>query len=74
MIDSIIGIISGILLGIVSGVVPGLHINLLSIIILASSGFLFGFMSPLSIAIMIVSMAIVSNFFEFIKGMFLNVA
>lgn len=74
MIDSIIGIVSGIILGIISGVVPGLHINLLSIIILAGTGFLFGFMSPLSIAIMIVSMAIVSNFFEFIKGMFLNVA
>jgi putative membrane protein len=74
MIDIILGIVFGTGLGIVSGIVPGLHINLISIILFAVSGALFGFISPLSLAVMIVSMAIVSNFFEFIKGMFFNVA
>lgn len=74
MIDLIVGLVFGVCLGILAGIVPGMHINLLSVMILALSGVLLGYVSPLSLAIMIISMAIVANFFEFIKGMFLNVA
>jgi len=56
----------------VTGLIPGVHINLVSIILLSSSGYLLGFATPLSLAIFIISMSVTHSFLDSIPSIFLG--
>ncbi|MBS3150347.1 tripartite tricarboxylate transporter permease [Candidatus Woesearchaeota archaeon] len=62
----------GVLAGIFTGLIPGVHINMVSILILSSSPFLLNYFSPLSLALFIVSMSITHTFLDSIPSIFLG--
>jgi len=68
----IITFVLGILAGTLSGLAPGIHINLVSAIILASSSFFLSLVSPLAVVIFFVAMAITHTFVDFIPSIFLG--
>lgn len=72
MIDLIFGVFLGVSLGIIVGITPGLHPNIVSSGILVYSGYLVG-VSNLLLGSALITMAVSSNFFEFLKTMFLSV-
>ena len=67
----IVGI--GICLGIITGLIPGIHVNLISVIILSLSVFLLKYFSALDVCIIIISMAITHSFLDTIPSVFLGV-
>lgn len=72
MITLILSLLIGIGLGILAGLTPGLHINILSVVLLTYSSF-FGFLGVEGLMVAIVSMAIVANYFEFIKALLFGI-
>ncbi len=71
-LEIIIAIILGCIFGIFTGLIPGIHINLISLIILSLSAYLLNIASPLTISIFIISMAIVHSFLDTIPSIFLG--
>ena len=69
--DFLISLLIGVLAGTFTGLIPGIHINLISIILLSSIT-LFSTFPPLSLAIIIISMAITHSFMDFIPSIFLG--
>ncbi|MEW6063484.1 MAG: tripartite tricarboxylate transporter permease [Nanoarchaeota archaeon] len=72
MISILFVILLGCIAGTITGIIPGIHINLVATIILAGSPFLATFVSPLLIAIFIISMAITHTFTDFLPSCFLG--
>lgn len=70
MIDVLFSIILGILIGF-GGLIPGFHINLISVFLFSISGIFLSIFTPIGAMSLIVSAAISSNFFEFVKSGFL---
>lgn len=64
-------ILIGTFLGIITGLIPGVHINLISILILTLSPKLLQYTEPINLAI-IISMAITHTFLDFIPSTFLG--
>ncbi|HIJ05138.1 MAG TPA: hypothetical protein HA370_03440, partial [Nanoarchaeota archaeon] len=60
----------GIFLGIISGIIPGIHVNLLSVIVLSLSPILLHYFSPLGLASFILSIAITHTFIDVIPTTF----
>lgn len=58
--------------GIITGLVPGIHINLVSLLVISFSAALFELTSPIIIAIFIISMAITHTFLDTIPAVFLG--
>jgi putative membrane protein len=71
--EIIIATLIGILFGIFTGLVPGIHLNLISILILSFSAFLLQHTTPLTLAAFIVSMAITHTFLNVLPAIFLGV-
>jgi len=71
-IEIMITIICGICFGIITGLIPGVHINLISVLILSYSGFLLGFFNPVSVGVFIISMAITHSFLDSIPSIYLG--
>ncbi len=69
----IIPVLIGTFLGTITGLTPGLHINLVSVLILSSSPFLLKFASPETLFIVIICMALTHIFLDFIPSTFLGV-
>ncbi len=72
LIEILIAILLGVFAGIFTGLIPGIHINLVSIMVLSSSLFLLNYFSPLSLALFIVAMAITHTFLDSIPSIFLG--
>ncbi len=68
----IIAIILGCAFGIITGLIPGVHINLVSILILSFSAILLNIVSPVIICVFIISMAITHTFLDSIPSIFLG--
>ena len=73
MIEILIAILLGVFFGIISGITPGVHINLVSVLLLAVSTYLLNFISPLFLAALIVAMAITHTFLDIIPSVYLGV-
>ena len=58
--------------GIITGLVPGVHINLVSIILISLSAYLLNFTTPLTIAVFIIAMGITHTFLDAIPSIFLG--
>jgi len=76
MLESIIvliAVLAGVLIGTITGITPGIHINLISALLLSfSSVFLLNFISPMAIAAFLVSIAITHTFVDFVPSIFLG--
>lgn len=72
LLNLFIAIIAGCTAGIITGLIPGIHINLVSLILLNISGYLLGFTTPITLAAFIISMAITHTFLDSIPSIFLG--
>lgn len=72
MIRSILSFFAGSVSGIVTGITPGLHVNLVSSLLVSSADGLSGMLSPIDIAVFIVAMATVHTFLDVIPSIFLG--
>lgn len=68
MINIFIAIILGILAGIITGMIPSLHVNTVGIVIFSASTLLLNYISALTIASFLISIAITHAMFEFIPS------
>jgi putative membrane protein len=72
ILELLISVILGVFAGIFTGLMPGIHINLISTLLLLYYGKLSLFFDPLPIASFIVSMSITHSFLDFIPSIFLS--
>ena len=70
--EILITLVGGICLGIITGLIPGVHVNLISVLLLSLSLYLSEFLNPMQIAIVIISMAITHSFLDTIPSVFLG--
>ena len=63
----------GLAIGIITGILPGIHINLLSVILLSLSSFLLLHFQPLTLAVLIISIAITHIFIDILPSTFLGI-
>jgi len=68
MIEPII-LILGVFSGVITGLIPGIHVNLVSVLLLSLP---FTFLSPTMFLVFIVAMAITHTFLDFIPSIFLG--
>ena len=70
----LLALIIGVLAGTISGVTPGIHINLISAVLLAVSSFLLVkfAITPIVLVVFLVSMAITHTFVDFVPSIFLG--
>ncbi len=71
-LEILIAIILGCAMGVISGVTPGLHINLVSLILLGISPFLLGYTNIVAVASFIIAMSITHTFSDFISATYLG--
>ncbi|MBT4824632.1 hypothetical protein HON88_05525, partial [Candidatus Woesearchaeota archaeon] len=64
LLETISCIFIGVFAGIITGLTPGIHINLVSLLVISSSPFLLNYLSPISLAIFVISMAITHTFLD----------
>ena len=72
IIEFILALLLGILAGTFTGLAPAIHINLVSVGIIAVSPFLLNFVQPIVLVIFIVAMSITHTFTDFIPSIFLG--
>ena len=70
--EILIAIALGATAGVVTGLTPGIHINLLSLILLNLSGYFLGFTTPLVLCVFIISLSVVHTFLDSIPSIFLG--
>lgn len=68
----LLALFCGVAAGIVTGITPGIHINLVSVLLVSLSGYFLGFTSPLMLGAFIVAMAITHTFLDIIPTVFLG--
>ncbi|MEK6946084.1 MAG: tripartite tricarboxylate transporter permease [Nanoarchaeota archaeon] len=72
LVEIVVAIILGCLMGVITGLTPGLHINLVSLILLSISPVLLGYTNVLAVASFIISMSITHTFTDFISATYLG--
>jgi len=70
--EFLIAALLGILAGIFTGLIPGIHINLISLMIVSLSAYLLDIFSLPSLGIFIISMAITHTFLDVLPAIFLG--
>ena len=70
--EIIIAVALGCCAGIITGLIPGVHINLVSILLVSASVVLVKYVSPISLGAFIISMAVVHTFLDSIPSVFLG--
>jgi len=70
--EILIACLIGTSLGIITGLIPGIHVNLISVLLLSLSAFLLDIISPLTVCVIIISMAITHSFLDTIPSVFLG--
>lgn len=72
MLDYLISAVVGIMLGIFTGLAPGIHINLVSALIVSLSPLLLSYVSVMHLAAAIVAMGVTHTFLDSIPSVFLG--
>ncbi len=72
MIVALVCTIVGILVGIITGLFPGIHVNLVSALLVLSAPALMGFVPPWGIALVIIAIAITHTFLDSVPSIFLG--
>ncbi len=70
--EIILAVLIGCLAGVITGLSPGIHINLVSAVLVGFSGYLLGIVSPLSLAVFIISMGVTHTFLDAVPSIFLG--
>ncbi|MBW3000756.1 tripartite tricarboxylate transporter permease [Candidatus Woesearchaeota archaeon] len=70
--EILIALLAGILFGIITGLTPGIHVNLISLLLLSSAPFLVKFFCLTSLAVFIVAMSITHTFIDSIPSIYLG--
>ena len=71
-LEIIIAIVFGMASGIITGLTPGIHINLVSLLVLGFSPFLSTYFGLLALASFIISMSVVHTFLDSIPSIYLG--
>ena len=71
-LEFLIAALLGIMAGIFTGLIPGMHINLVSILLVSSSAYVLNFVSLPSLGVFIISMAIAHTFLNVLPAIFLG--
>lgn len=71
-IQILISLFFGILLGCVTGLIPGIHINLISVLIISVSNLLLKFVDTITVVIVITAMAVTHTFLDTIPSTYLG--
>tara|TARA_Y100000310_G_scaffold345680_1_gene468194 strand:- start:4930 stop:6138 length:1209 start_codon:yes stop_codon:yes gene_type:complete len=72
IIEILLTLTIGICCGIITGLIPGIHVNLISVVLLSISPWLGQYFSFLGIGVIIISMAITHSFLDTICGTYLG--
>ena len=72
ILELVIALLFGILIGTLTGLTPGIHINLVSAILLGLSATLLALVSPLVLVVFLVSMAMTHTFVDYVPSIFLG--
>lgn len=72
MLELIFTVFLGCTAGIITGLIPGVHINLISLILVSVSGYFMGLTSPIVLGIFIISMSVTHTFLDVIPSVFLG--
>ncbi len=70
--EIILAIFIGACAGIITGLTPGIHINLVSVLLLSASATLLRYLNPVSLAVFIISMSVTHTFLDSIPSIFLG--
>jgi len=68
----LIALLLGLLFGCITGLIPGVHVNLISLILLSLSAYFLGFTSAMVLSVFIISMAVTHTFLDAIPSIFLG--
>ena len=68
----LLSIFIGVGAGVITGLTPGIHINLVSALLVGFSGYLLGITSGVSLAVFIIAMGITHTFLDAIPSIFLG--
>jgi len=71
-LEFLIAALLGILAGIFTGLIPGIHINLVSLLVVSSSAYLLDIFSFTALGVFIISMAITHTFLDVLPAIFLG--
>lgn len=71
-IEIFIGLLLGCAAGIITGLIPGIHINLVSMLLVSVSGYLLGITDPLILSVFIIAMSVTHTFLDSIPSIFLG--
>ena len=71
-VEVLIAIFLGICAGCATGLIPGIHVNLISVLVLSLSAYLLGFTSPVILAVFIISLAITHSFLDSLPSIYLG--
>lgn len=72
LFEIFVAVIIGIGFGIITGLIPGIHINLVSIMLISLSSYLIGIIDTITLAVFIVSMSVTHTFLDIIPSVFLG--
>ncbi|MBU1622249.1 MAG: tripartite tricarboxylate transporter permease, partial [Nanoarchaeota archaeon] len=70
--EIIIALILGVSFGIITGLIPGIHVNLISVLVLSLSAFLLNIFEPVTLAVFLISLAITHSFLDSIPSIYLG--
>ena len=70
--DIIAAVLVGCCAGIITGLIPGIHINLVSLLLVSVSGYFLGFTSPIVLGVFIISMSVTHTFLDTLPSIFLG--
>ena len=71
-LEIIAAILLGVASGIITGLIPGIHINLISILLLSVSGYFLVYVNKISLGVFIIAMAVTHSFLDSIPSIFLG--
>ncbi|MDP7115595.1 MAG: tripartite tricarboxylate transporter permease [Candidatus Woesearchaeota archaeon] len=71
-LELVVALVVGVVAGIFTGLIPGVHINLVSILLVSVSGYFLGFTSPLVLGVFIIAMSVTHSFLDSIPSVFLG--
>ena len=72
LLSILIATLIGVSAGIITGLIPGIHVNLISVLLLSISPFLLTYVTTLQICVIIISMAVTHTFLDTIPSTFLG--
>ncbi len=71
-VEIFVAIVVGILAGIITGLTPGIHINLVSLLVLSASAFLSQYFEFIALGCFIIAMSVVHTFLDAIPSIYLG--